>query len=101
MHKAKWTGSTRRIPDLDGIILEAGDEFDLPEDLHLGGEGTIYHIVGGPAFEEAKTAAGAAGLKTPKAATRKDNADALEAHQLILEAQAEAEKADAQTEDTT
>ena len=100
MHQAKWVGPARHFPDF-GATLEAGDTFELPEDLILGGEGVVYHITGGPAFEQAKKAAADAGQKTPAKATRKDLADALEAHQLIAEAQAEAEKADAQTEDDT
>ncbi len=40
-HKIKWIGPTRKIPDL-GITVEAGQTIDIPDDLALGGEGSLW-----------------------------------------------------------
>jgi hypothetical protein len=39
--KAKWIGPESSIPDL-GLRLAPGDEFELPDDLTLGGEGETW-----------------------------------------------------------
>ncbi len=39
--KIKWIGPTRFIPDL-GVTVEAGDSLDVPTDVTLGGEGSLW-----------------------------------------------------------
>lgn len=39
--KIRWTGGTRRIPDL-GVIANDGDVLELPAGVVLGGEGKAW-----------------------------------------------------------
>lgn len=92
MHKAKWKGPQKRIPDLR-LTLDRGDEFEISADVRLGGEGVDFDIVDGPAVEILRGEAKDLGVKGATKMTR------LELEQAVTTAadneKAEDEKASA------
>lgn len=95
MQKAIWKGSDRFIPDLR-IKVTAGTEFEIPDDVVLGGEGVVFDIVGGASFD--KLVAEAKDLKVSghtKLSTRLDLERAVADHKAEEASKAEAETAKA------
>lgn len=97
-HQAVWIGPGKRIMFDEVLEVDAGTEFEFDTDLILGGEGSDYNIVAGPAFAAALTDAKALAVKGhTKMTTRLELATAVaEANEEIAakaaaEAKAEAE----------
>jgi len=62
-HQAVWLAPDSRIFFDEVLEVDQGDKFEFDVDVLLGGEGSNYNIIGGPAFDAALTDAKALGVK--------------------------------------